>query len=283
MPAAVGAPTDPFPTSAFDYDLPPDRIAQHPAERRDESRLLVLDRTSGGITHRVFRDIVELIPAGDALVLNETRVFPARFIGRKPTGATGEVLLLRPILHDSERGRSGNVESTTEGTENAEAFVAGRGGGTDRPYPEEPESGELGVDPDSADSGRSRTAEGADSSFGTPPDPETPLRSLCSPWLTNSPPDQPASVFRKTAAETWEALVRPGSKLKPGRVLEIADDLRIEILDSTPEGGRIVRLDTPLPVDEAIRRHGRVPLPPYIQREAVAEDVDRYQIGRAHV
>lgn len=170
---------DRYPTSAFDYALPPDRIAQHPRRRRDESRLLVLRREDGAIEHRVFRDVRDLVPAGDALVLNETRVFPARLVGRKPTGAPAEILLLRP----------------------------------------------------------SPGAEGA----------------------------------------LWEALVRPGGKLKPGRTVEIGDDLRVEIVDSTPEGGRIVRLVTPLPVDVALDRHGRLPLPPYVHREPGPEDAERYQ------
>ena len=85
-----------YPTSAFAYDLPPEQIAQHPAERRDESRLLVLDRARDRIEHRTFRDFVDLLPSGDVLVLNETRVFPARLLGRRESGAQAEVLLLRP-------------------------------------------------------------------------------------------------------------------------------------------------------------------------------------------
>jgi S-adenosylmethionine:tRNA ribosyltransferase-isomerase len=83
-------------TADFDFHLPPDRIAQTPAERRDASRLLVVDRSSGELRHRVFADLAEMIPVGDALVLNETRVFPARLVGRKPTGAAAEVFLLHP-------------------------------------------------------------------------------------------------------------------------------------------------------------------------------------------
>ncbi len=71
--------------------------------------------------------------------------------------------------------------------------------------------------------------------------------------------------------------MRPGGKLKPGRVVDVADDLRVHILDSTPEGERIVELDTPLDPQAAIEKHGRIPLPPYIEREATEEDRDRYQ------
>lgn len=83
-------------TSDYDFPLPPELVAQAPAERRDASRLLVVDRASGALEHRVFSDLLGLIPPGDALVLNETRVFPARLVGRKPTGASAEVLLLTP-------------------------------------------------------------------------------------------------------------------------------------------------------------------------------------------
>ncbi len=84
-------------TSAFDYDLPLEFIAQTPAEPRDSSRLLVLDRATGQITHTVFREIVHYLNPGDLLVLNETRVIPARLYGRKSTGGRIEVLLLRRL------------------------------------------------------------------------------------------------------------------------------------------------------------------------------------------
>ncbi|HEU4454557.1 MAG TPA: tRNA preQ1(34) S-adenosylmethionine ribosyltransferase-isomerase QueA, partial [Longimicrobium sp.] len=165
-------------TSDFDFHLPPERIAQSPAERRDASRLLVVDRATGALAHRVFSELVEYVPAGDALVLNETRVFPARLVGRKPTGAAAEVLLLTP--HGGEE-------------------------------------------------------------------------------------------------KVWTALVRPGAKLKPGRTVEIAPELSVEIVESTPGGERIVRLHTPLPLAEALERWGEVPLPPYVERAATAEDRERYQ------
>ena len=82
-------------TSDFDYDLPPDRIAQTPIEPRDASRLLVLERASGAIQHRHFVDIGEYLNPGDVLVLNQTRVIAARLIIRKvPSGGKGELLLL---------------------------------------------------------------------------------------------------------------------------------------------------------------------------------------------
>src|SRR5438045_6912837 len=80
----------------FDYDLPGHLIAQEPAARRDESRLLVVRRTSGELEHRVFRDLPELLAPGDLLVLNDTKVLPARLVGRREkTGGRWEGLFLR--------------------------------------------------------------------------------------------------------------------------------------------------------------------------------------------
>jgi S-adenosylmethionine:tRNA ribosyltransferase-isomerase len=166
---------DELPTSAFDYELPAGRIARYPAAQRDESRLLFVNRGNQSLEHLCFRDLAGRIAPGDALVINETRVLPARILGRRTTGGEAEVLLLRPV-------------------------------------------GDL-----------------------------------------------------------WEALVRPGSKLRPGRRVEVAPDLEIEIIDVAEDGARIVRLVTPLPIREAIERYGRMPLPPYIDRSAEASDAERYQ------
>jgi S-adenosylmethionine:tRNA ribosyltransferase-isomerase len=204
--------TDLSRASAYDYHLPEGRIAQEPVEPRDASRLLVVRRERSGpggpgrsetgtrpadaagspFRHLVFRDVVDLIPAGDILVLNETRVFPARLRGRKPTGAPAEILLLRPASEDERE---------------------------------------------------------------------------------------------------WHALVRPGGKLKPGRVVDIGlagrgeegqaesdpDRLRVRILDSIPGGGRLVRLESSLPPRAAVDRWGEMPLPPYIDRPATEADRERYQ------
>ena len=126
-----------------------------------------------------FRDLPELMDARDLLVVNDTRVFPARLRGWKPTGAAGEVLLLRP-------------------------------------------------------------ASGEDDCV-------------------------------------WEALVRPGRKLKPGRMLVVGPELSVRIVDTLPDGRRIVRLETPLAVRDALERFGRVPLPPYLERDDEPLDRERYQ------
>jgi len=82
-------------TDDFDYTLPQELIAQAPAEPRDSCRLLVLDRADGHVEHRHFSDVGTYLEPGDLLVVNETRVMPARLLGRKPTGAVSEVLLLK--------------------------------------------------------------------------------------------------------------------------------------------------------------------------------------------
>lgn len=82
-------------TSDFDYELPPRFIAQTPVEPRDSSRLLILHRDTSKIEHAIFRDIGDFLKPGDILVLNKTRVIPARLYARKPTGGRIELLLLK--------------------------------------------------------------------------------------------------------------------------------------------------------------------------------------------
>jgi S-adenosylmethionine:tRNA ribosyltransferase-isomerase len=83
--------------SDFDYDLPTDRIAQEPLPDRAASRLLVLDRATGAITHRRFADVVDLIPPGDLLVVNTSRVIAARLHGTRESGNAAELLLVREL------------------------------------------------------------------------------------------------------------------------------------------------------------------------------------------
>jgi S-adenosylmethionine:tRNA ribosyltransferase-isomerase len=86
---------------SYDYDLPPERIAQSPATPRDSSRLLVLKRSTGRLEHRVFRELPEFLRPNDLLVLNDARVIPARLLGRKKDGAARcEIFLLSPTRPD---------------------------------------------------------------------------------------------------------------------------------------------------------------------------------------
>ena len=163
-------------TSDYDFELPHELIAQRPLERRDASRLMVLDRTTESIRHGVFTDIVELLSPPDVLVVNRSRVLRARLLGIRASGAPAEILLLKPV---------------------------------------------------------------GDARF--------------------------------------EAMVSPGGKLKPGRRVQIAPDFAVEILEVTERRTRIVRLESGLPLAEAIERYGHVPLPPYIERADASEDAERYK------
>ncbi len=163
-------------TSDYDFELPPGLIAQQPAPRREESRLMVVHRTTGEIEHRKFTDLPALIAPDDCLVINTTKVFRARLLGTRASGAPAEILLLRDL-------------------------------------------------------GENR----------------------------------------------WEAMVNPGGKLKPGRVVDIAPGFSAEVCEVTERRTRIVHLISLDPIAEAIERHGHIPLPPYIERGDSETDADRYQ------
>ncbi|MBS1270896.1 MAG: S-adenosylmethionine:tRNA ribosyltransferase-isomerase [Candidatus Marinimicrobia bacterium] len=107
----------------FQYDLPDDRIAQYPVEPRDSSKLMVFNRTTNSIEHRVFTDVIDYLEEGDVLVLNETKVFPSRLIAVKDqTDAKVEVFLLRELesniwevlVNPARKVRIGNKLTVTE-------------------------------------------------------------------------------------------------------------------------------------------------------------------------
>ena len=85
----------------FDYDLPEELIAQVPIKKRDESRLLVLNKNNKTIEHKQFKDIIDYLEPGDCLVRNNTKVIPARLYGKKDTGAKVEFLLLKQLEGDT--------------------------------------------------------------------------------------------------------------------------------------------------------------------------------------
>jgi S-adenosylmethionine:tRNA ribosyltransferase-isomerase len=89
----------------FDYHLPEELIARYPAPERDGSRLMLLERSSGTIAHSLFRDITDHLRPGDLLVLNDTRVIPARLFGRKATGGRVEIFLVQREEAEAERWR----------------------------------------------------------------------------------------------------------------------------------------------------------------------------------
>jgi S-adenosylmethionine:tRNA ribosyltransferase-isomerase len=108
---------------AYDYDLPPELVAQEPLAERGASRLLVLDRATGQLSHRTFGDLPDLLRPGDLLVTNRTRVFPARLLGRREGGGAAEVLLVRSLerhvwdalVRPGRRLRAGSVVDVASG------------------------------------------------------------------------------------------------------------------------------------------------------------------------
>ena len=163
----------------FDYYLPEEQIAQHPADRRDQSRLLVVHRNTNEQEHRHFYDILEYLNPGDCLVMNNSKVIPARLIGVKEiTGAKVEFLLIKRIKDD-----------------------------------------------------------------------------------------------------IWEAMVRPGKKLHVGDRVSFAEygELSAKIIEHGEGGTRIVRFEYEGDFHELLDRIGKIPLPPYIERDSDEEDKERYQ------
>ena len=182
------APTPGSRVSDYEYALPEGRIAAYPPAVRGESRLLHLPLCGGPLQHLNFGDLRDIVRPNDVLVVNESRVIPARLLGQKPTGARAEVLLIRPC-----------------------------------------------------------------------------------------PPGDRIPYAGEEEDRVWEALVRPGGKLKPGTRVDVGEDLSVEILNSTPDGGRIVRLESDQPVAAALEEYGHMPLPPYIERPDEPLDRERYQ------
>lgn len=125
-------------TSDFSYDLPQELIAQTPAEPRDSSRLLIYDRATGNVEHKIFRDIIDELDPGDVLVINQTRVIPARLYGEKVgTGGAIEFLLLRRlnltdwevILKPGKKAKPGARFSFGGGELTAEVLTVSQDGG----------------------------------------------------------------------------------------------------------------------------------------------------------
>ena len=105
-----------FNLQSYDFDLPESQIAQDPAERRGASRLLVLDRASGELRDCMFADIADLLPRDALMVVNNTKVLPARLIGRKESGGKAEFLLLTPLaLIEAGMGPDGRKSAVAEG------------------------------------------------------------------------------------------------------------------------------------------------------------------------
>ena len=122
--------------SDFNYELPEELIAQHPYDKRDEARLMVLNKSEEKIEHKLFKDIIDYLEPGDCLVINDTKVIPARLYGHKDTGAKVEFLLLKRIENDDwevmvrpgNKLRVGSKATFGDGLLNAEILEVMQGG-----------------------------------------------------------------------------------------------------------------------------------------------------------
>lgn len=161
----------------FDYTLPQELIAQRPSEQRDICRLMVLNRRKNSVDHKHFYDILDYLQPGDCLVMNNSKVLPARLFGEKAgTGAKIEFLLIKRLEGDR-----------------------------------------------------------------------------------------------------WETMVKPGKRLKPGDSVSFGENFRAQILEYGEDGTRIVEFHYEGIFMERLEALGKMPLPPYIERESTAEDRDMYQ------
>lgn len=185
--------------SDFDYALPKELIAQEALLKRAEARLLVLDRRTNSFEHKIFCDILKYFEKGDVLVLNDTKVIPARLFARRKTGGKVEILLLERRSAVS----APNVE----------------GGAT------------------------------------------------------------PPLHLEGDVRETWKVLIKPSGRVRAGEELILSDGVIIVVIDSpsSDSGVRHVQFKSRMNITEILERFGRIPLPPYIDREDLPADRELYQ------
>jgi S-adenosylmethionine:tRNA ribosyltransferase-isomerase len=235
----------------FDFALPAELIAQEPPRDRGGSRLLHLDRSTGSIRHLHVAALPGLLGAGDLVVVNDTRVFPARLIGRRvPSGGAVECLLIARL--PPPPGNPLGVASASPGNP---LGVASASSGNRLGVPSALPGNPLGIA-----SAVPRIDQGSDT------------RPSASDHQRVSSPGSP---------ELWEALVHPGQKLKPGArmVFDGIHPIHGQVLERHFFGRRVIRLWTEdgSTVDEAVDAIGHMPLPPYIKRDDRPADRDRYQ------
>lgn len=162
--------------SDYEYDLPQELIAQRPCSPRDHARLMVVDRVKQSITETRFDALTDILQPGDQLVFNDTKVIPARLLGKRETGGKAEVFLLRALPNGQ-----------------------------------------------------------------------------------------------------WEAMLKPGKKLQPGSTITFGDDFSCTVMSESADGTRTVEFQCEGDFDEALRKYGHMPLPPYIQRDDDDTDAEEYQ------
>ena len=190
-------------TDEFDYELPRELIAQHPRASRDESRLLVLDRATDAIEHRFFRDVADYLEPGDLLVLNDTKVVPARLVGHRATGGRVEILLIapRPEQVGAGGGSVWRAMVKCRGHLQAGEAIAVEGGALACTYCERTEGGDALVEFDRDEAALREALE----QVGRAPLP---------PYIKRPPEDDPDREADRTRYQTIYAR-RPGAIAAP--------------------------------------------------------------------
>ncbi len=259
----------------FDYHLPADSIAQFPLQRRDGSRLMVIDRTSRTFQHTRFSQIGEFLPDSAMLVLNDTRVMPARLIGKKlKTGGKIEFLLVREKAIDArletaptEQREVIDARLETAPTEHKELKIAPT------------EQRELQTAP-------TEQREVIDARLETAPAEQRELKTAPAEngELKTAPTEEARAATARTAVggvcnnAIWEVLAKPQRSLKVGTRVSFGDgELIAEVVEVQTDGRSRVCFCYAGEFADVLVRVGQVPLPPYIKRAPTAEDVNRYQ------
>ncbi|MCD7882107.1 MAG: tRNA preQ1(34) S-adenosylmethionine ribosyltransferase-isomerase QueA [Lachnospiraceae bacterium] len=228
-------------TSDFKFDLPQELIAQDPLKDRASSRLLVLDKDSGEIWHRHFYNITDYLRPGDCLVLNNTKVIPARLYGHRVLTEPG---FGKRSAGDSLRGETGMAET-----------VSGQKAPVNLNDAEEQQKAPVNLN-----------------------DPEEQQKT---PVNLKDPKTQQGALIevlllRRKSDNVWETLVRPGKKARPGTKIIFGDGLLVgEVIDIVEEGNRLIRFTYEGIFEEILDQLGQMPLPPYITHEL--KDKNRYQ------
>jgi S-adenosylmethionine:tRNA ribosyltransferase-isomerase len=269
-----GEPRTGLRVSDFDFELPTELIAQQPPAERGQSRMLVMNRATGAVRDSAFAEFPSLLNPGDLLVLNDTRVIPARLYARRTTVRNqpdGPQTLRAPSLRLLPGARVGNHDPQPASLQQPGAPGPGSprtglrpwGGGPDfRTWESTHPTGRIEV---------MLTEPAASEMLGAPSFPRSSAERVGN--------REPQSA---SGENLWRALVRPGRKVAIGEILVFPDPsgglaLEAEVLERGQFGERLLRFN---PVDDffaVLDRIGHVPLPPYIRREDEAADRERYQ------
>ncbi|MCD7762722.1 MAG: tRNA preQ1(34) S-adenosylmethionine ribosyltransferase-isomerase QueA [Lachnospiraceae bacterium] len=235
-------------TSDFYFDLPQELIAQDPLEDRSASRLLVLDKDTGAIEHRHFYNITEYLHPGDCLVLNNTKVIPARLYGNR---------VLAENSGDASQGSDhavGDGQAVSKNNTKVDSYNSKR---DQENSVDHMQTGMRHVSSDQISDHIRHSTETEKNGYQLGATIEVLL-------------------LKRKADNVWETLVRPGKKARPGTKIVFGGGLLVgEVIDVVEEGNRLIRFTYEGIFEEILDQLGQMPLPPYIKHEL--KDKNRYQ------